>query len=295
VLKVILNVQALVAALCAHVSRSLFNKDRLVFALHLARHLPSNHCPAAAKARDAEWDHLVMDSATHTLATATASAQLENIPKWIPQPRRAAFAAVCRTHESIAAAMHADEAAWAAWQGSPDAEKLPESSKQLTELESALVVQALRPEALFAALQRLVAQELGAGAVQPGALELKALNAEVGPRVPILFINAPGSDPCQQLQAFAARCVYFSLVSVCFLLYGFVHWRRSSLGQGQCSWALWSSKLETRSSANGYRFPSSTHLAATRARNWSPLQQGVRVSFSTMPLFESLPFEMALK
>jgi hypothetical protein len=198
--------QALVAVLCSHVSRSLFNKDRLVFALHLSRHIPPPQAIVTSEGHAAAWEHLVTDSSVHLLAAATSLHP--DTPKWIPQACRSAFNAVAHAHPRILQTFQTNEAAWAAWQESPEADKLPECSKLLTPLEQALVTKALRPEALLMALQGLAISELGAQTFQPGPLRLKDLDAEVGPEVPILFINAPGSDPCQELQAFAARWAF---------------------------------------------------------------------------------------
>lgn len=69
-----------------------------------------------------------------------------------------------------------------------------------------LLVQALRPDRLVAALRRLAACELGVPGLAPNPLNLDQIAEEASPATPTLFVVSAGGDPSAELRAHAAKC-----------------------------------------------------------------------------------------
>lgn len=67
-----------------------------------------------------------------------------------------------------------------------------------------LLVQVFRPDRLESAMNNFVREAFGGSQVQPAPFSLSHLyEQETTAADPVLFIIAPGSDPSQELSAFA--------------------------------------------------------------------------------------------
>ncbi|RCN38667.1 dynein heavy chain [Ancylostoma caninum] len=92
---------------------------------------------------------------------------------------------------------------------------------KITPFQKVLLVQAVRPDRLYAAMQNFVLKTLSLQSINPPPFDLADILAESSNKEPILLILAGGADPSQELEELAAKTIgYHNYVSI-------------SMGQGQ--------------------------------------------------------------
>ena len=176
------------------VSRSLFKQDRLTYAMHLL------HLLHPQLFGEGEW-------ALFTGQVLVASGGGPPLPSWAHAERAPAFAAFAQALPQLASLPFADPQ-WARWATSDRAEVdfPPSLPPATTHFQRILIVQALRPERLQAALVTFVTGTLSIPSLSPASSSLPEIyEQDSTPGTPILMITTAGADPTQELEDYAAR------------------------------------------------------------------------------------------
>eukprot|EP00879_Flechtneria_rotunda_P033494 GHRR01037104.1.p1 GENE.GHRR01037104.1~~GHRR01037104.1.p1 ORF type:complete len:375 (+),score=155.42 GHRR01037104.1:59-1183(+) len=246
------------------VSRALFNKDQLSFAVHLAKNWLPELFPAD------EWATFVTCTGSATGSSSSgsddngatesnlASSAAVNKPSWVDENKAAAYERLATSLPNLVTAANLHDARiWAPWASatSPidfsggaagDAQHgsdlvAPAIAKRLTGLQQLILVAAFRPDCLPAATSRLMCQLLHLSSLVPAPLSMKQLmefqdsgantaggdnGSSHSSREAVLFITTPGADPSQELAAFAETQV------------GRDRLHEVAMGQGQADVAL---------------------------------------------------------
>ncbi|XP_033238860.1 dynein heavy chain 3, axonemal [Drosophila pseudoobscura] len=104
---------------------------------------------------------------------------------------------------------------------SPDQLPLPAPHDTVNEMLYLIVLKALRPDKLVPAVRAFITRNLDKSFVEPPPFDLGASFADSSPKIPLVFLLSPGSDPMASLFMFAKqRNMYDKLKTI-------------SLGQGQ--------------------------------------------------------------
>lgn len=157
--------EALVDLVFEQVSRSLFNTDRLTFAMHLTRYLQPQMFGGV------EWDFFLGKA-------GAAAGSTTSKPAWVREELAVGFTALCAALPDLAAQcdfMDADT--WAAWAtatdgGSEGSTLPPRVNGQLSAFQQLLVIKALKPDRLQSAMTDFVCRSLKLGSVVPTASSL---------------------------------------------------------------------------------------------------------------------------
>eukprot|EP01062_Namystynia_karyoxenos_P037540 TRINITY_DN2731_c5_g1_i1.p1 TRINITY_DN2731_c5_g1~~TRINITY_DN2731_c5_g1_i1.p1 ORF type:complete len:1924 (+),score=685.27 TRINITY_DN2731_c5_g1_i1:409-5772(+) len=252
--------EAATAAVYAYVSRSLFQRHKLIFAAML--------CLAVQRQRGAvDPQHL-----EYLFAGAQRTPEEpppEAVREWCTPAMWAGACALAdlprappsRGHTappfSALAADLAQHSRWRQWaeHPAPEGERLPADWRALGAFERLLVVRSLRPDRLTAALTAYVADKLGSSFVAEAPVTLAEVYADCSPERPLFFILSPGDDPVGRVEALGAR-------------HGFTYDAGSlfnvSLGQGQEARA--EEKLAHCFNHGGWVMLSNVHLT----QSWLP-------------------------
>lgn len=199
--------QAVIATVVKHVMRSIFNADRLTFALHLAFRVAAAKPEGAAGAKalpESEWEHLKKGGGLETSVIRLRGSH--HPPKWLPSSLHASFSSLAQAHPHLLASLEQQDSEWADWFQRSEAEHLPVCASHLSMLQKTLLVQALRPDRLHSALASLAMSELALLALAPGTLSMDALQSHAGSTMPILLLATPGGDPSQELREYGVKC-----------------------------------------------------------------------------------------
>ncbi|KAJ3116477.1 Cytoplasmic dynein 2 heavy chain 1 [Phlyctochytrium bullatum] len=166
-LRIKLLIGALEKLTYRYISRSLFNGDRLMFALHLIHQLHD------VLFEGKEWAVFT----GQILASEADENKKTDCPAWIPSERRTAFYNLQNSLPAFCSAMNFNDVdSWSRWIKSAlcDQEFPPQASKKIS-----LTPAPLNFKKLY--MEETIAEE------------------------PILFITTPGADPSQELRAFALK------------------------------------------------------------------------------------------
>jgi dynein heavy chain, axonemal len=186
-------------ALYCNVCRSLFQKDKLLFAFLLCSRIRESR----GEADPSEWLFLLTgDVANGSRAAANPA------PEWLPER---AWREACRLSKLAAFAGLADSLAEspAEWRevhdaAAPHAARLPgHLDGALSPFQKLCVVRALRPDGVARAVAAFVARDMGRQYVEPPPFSLGACYADSAPTTPLLFVLSAGSDPTAALLQFA--------------------------------------------------------------------------------------------
>ncbi|KAI8468854.1 MAG: dynein heavy chain 8 [Monoraphidium minutum] len=187
-------------SLYRNVCRSLFEKDKLLFAFLLAARLMA----AAGDLDGGEWRFFLTGGAGQPRGDAPNPA-----PTWLPDRawRQLRHLAGLPTFMGLDAAVadRPDD-----WKGvydaaAPEAAALPGLFAGLDAFRRICVLRCLRPDKVLPAAQLLVEARLGRAFVEPPPFDLAACYADSGPAAPLIFVLSPGSDPGAALAQFAAE------------------------------------------------------------------------------------------
>ena len=208
---------ALLGLVFGHVSRSIFNNDRLTFGMHFARHL-------AKKQADAEsWNfYFGLDAGDAGARRGGA------VPRWVPPEASKRYSNLVDAFPTITSSYDLDDGAkWSDWMRSPNAETCVPSGGEhgVSAFTELLLVQAMRPDRLASAMSSFVCVELGVKSIAPAPLSMHRVCDEASASSPVLFIVTPGSDPSQELEEHASSR-------------GDGRYHQLAMGQGQAEEAL---------------------------------------------------------
>eukprot|EP00056_Hartaetosiga_gracilis_P017754 m.8317 g.8317 ORF g.8317 m.8317 type:complete len:4146 (-) comp6080_c0_seq1:66-12503(-) len=188
----------------SHVARSLFKRDRTIFAMHLVHGLFSDEFEGN------EWNVLLQPTTASASAKGgkqTSSSMDKRLaPGWVPLESVPSLLYVLENTSGLSqAAQLNDEGVWRDWLRHPTCEKaFPRHVVRL--VHQLLLVKALRPDRLPFAMSSLACRLLGLKDLSPAADSLKELYAaETNSGTPILAIVSPGADPSQELQELARK------------------------------------------------------------------------------------------
>lgn len=193
---------ALLRLVFGHVSRNIFNADRLTFGMHFARHL------AAEQADSESWNHFF--GLTVSGSRTSQVGGRGSTPGWVPPESESGYESLTAAFPTIASDYEFNNGVtWNDWMKSPVAETcVPERVTRRggdAALMKLLVVQALRPDRLESAMTFFVCSQLGVTSIAPPPLSLTRVCEEAGSTSPVLFIVTPGSDPTQELEEHALK------------------------------------------------------------------------------------------
>ncbi|XP_014484361.1 PREDICTED: dynein heavy chain 7, axonemal-like [Dinoponera quadriceps] len=203
-------------SLYGNICRSLFEKDKLLFALLLIINL-----------RDTSDTPEFM---SQWLFLLTGGIGLENPyvnpTEWLPVKQ---WDELCRLDniagfEGIRELFSNNLDEWRRLFDSkePQEETLPAPYDQLHSFERMLILRCIRPDKIISAVQAFVGEQLGAEFVEAPPFDLSSSYADSNCCIPLIFILTPGTDPAQTLMVFADEQGYG--INRLFYL---------SLGQGQ--------------------------------------------------------------
>ena len=181
------------------VSRSLFKEDRLTYAVHLV------HLLQPQLFGENEWE---LFSGALLVGDATSGPSL---PPWADADRGSAFASMGAALPGVVSQLNLhDGRAWEAWAQSDkcEVEFPPTLPPGVSPFQRVLLVQALRPERLPAALFNFATATMGIASLSPMSSSLAQIHElDSSAPQPILMITTPGADPTQELEDYAARVV----------------------------------------------------------------------------------------
>nr|CCC95695.1 unnamed protein product [Trypanosoma congolense IL3000] len=184
-----------------HVSRGLFNKDKIIFSLLICTAIERH----GGKLLDDEWQYLVR-------ASALVPSELPQLPEKLSYLNRQqwelANALFLHVHcfNKLGEDLVNDSQMWKdfVFSESPQQTTLPgEWEKKLTPFQRILLIRCFREEKLFFSTIDYVGKTMGQRFVEPPPFNLESALADSSPTVPIIFILSQGADPMGTLQAFA--------------------------------------------------------------------------------------------
>ncbi|KAG2424724.1 hypothetical protein HXX76_014300 [Chlamydomonas incerta] len=185
-----------------NVCRSLFEKDKLLFAFVLASKLQMD-------------EHKMVPEELRFMLTggvAMGDLPLPNpAPEWVSERMwgevcRASALAAADTWAGLAEHVTANPEAWRRIYDSlePHTEQLPEPwHTRLDPFQRIIVLRTLRPDKLIPALTLFVADTLGKRFVEPLPFAIEPSFNDSVATSPLIFVLSPGSDPMASLQMFA--------------------------------------------------------------------------------------------
>jgi dynein heavy chain len=154
--------------------------------------------------------------------------------------------------------MQAESDRWRGWfdQEKPEQSACPGKYKSLTDFERLMILRALRPDRVTAALDTFVSDNLGAEYVENKSFNLPDTYPETAPDTPMFFVLFPGVDPTVWVEALAKKFDFTSSNG------RFVN---ISMGQGQEENAM--NTLDRLTADGGWIFFQNVHLM----QDWLPL------------------------
>ena len=233
-----------------YVNRGLFVRDKLMFATYL--------CFSIMADADELRDQLVNALIVGLISTdAGSSGQLS---EWLPGslwPRVQGLETLKPQFESLGDDMLAESEKWQRWfdNEKPENLKPPGEYKKLDEFYKLLLLRALRPDRLPAALQAFVSDKMGESYVIQQPFNTKKCFDESSPSVPVFFVLFPGVDPTVDVE---------ELGQTMHITAELGKFENISMGQGQDKRAMTS--LDRFAASGGWLMLQNVHLM----QGWLP-------------------------
>ncbi|DBA76763.1 TPA: hypothetical protein ACH3X2_008790 [Trebouxia sp. C0005] len=202
-------------ALYCNVCRSLFEKDKLLFAFLLCARIMS----AKGFVDPEDWTFLLTGGLGDAGTIANPATDWLQDRAWKELGRLAQMPGFKGLTESFVSGSKQ----WRPLYDSPEPHKmqLPHGLHLLPAFKKLLILRCIRPDKVVPAVQDFVEAQLGRKFVEPPVFDLKACHADSTPITPLIFVLSAGSDPTAALLQFAAEKDMSSRLS------------SISLGQGQ--------------------------------------------------------------
>ncbi|KAL3101915.1 hypothetical protein niasHS_003324 [Heterodera schachtii] len=187
------------------VSRSLFKEDRLAFAMQFVHATAANGSGGGTLFGRNEWE--LFTGILAPPAEPSGNAKFD----WLDREKRAAVERI-QTHlpALFQSLQIADQPIWSTFMKSVECENAlpPSVNAKLSDFQRLIVLQALRPDRLRAAMLRFTSKLLGIDSLSSATLDFASVHQrESVPHQPILLLIAPGSsaDPSAELTEYAQR------------------------------------------------------------------------------------------
>ncbi|GAX77074.1 hypothetical protein CEUSTIGMA_g4520.t1 [Chlamydomonas eustigma] len=191
-------------ALYCNVCRSLFEKDKLLFAYLLATRILTFQ----KQLPPAELQFLITGGA----GTALSDNQQSNPdPTWITDQVWGAVLRLSKVSDVLATLPFQVKLSVDGWRTvmneseSPHEEELPGQSAGLSGFQKLLILRCFRPDKLSFGLRHFVIQQLGEKFVEPPTFDLKACFEDSSCSTPLLFVLSSGTDPTAALLKFSEQ------------------------------------------------------------------------------------------
>ncbi|XP_075164298.1 dynein heavy chain 3, axonemal [Haematobia irritans] len=198
-----------------NVCRSLFEKDKLVISLVM--------CLGILVSRG-------KINKSHLLFFLTGGVGLQSIPpnpasSWLPEKAwsQIVLASDLEGLTDFFKSFQANIDAWKEYYdlSSPEEAKYPSPYENIDEMLSLIILKCLRPDKVVPAVRAFITKNMGSSFVEPPPFDLNESFADSSPRIPLVFLLSPGSDPMASLFMYAKqRNMYDKTKTI-------------SLGQGQ--------------------------------------------------------------
>jgi len=233
-----------------YVNRGLFVRDKLMFATHLCFSLMVD----AAELSDRLVNALIVG------LISTDAGSPGQLSDWLPAalwPRVKGLESLKPQFESLGDDMVAETEKWQRWfdDEKPETLKPPGEYKKLDEFYKLLLLRALRPDRLPAALQAFVADKMGESYVIQQPFDTKKCFDESSPSVPVFFVLFPGVDPTVDVEELGQTMDITAELG---------KFENISMGQGQDERAM--NSLDKFASTGGWLMLQNVHLM----QDWLP-------------------------
>ena len=203
------------------VSRGLFEEHRLVFSFLICTAIMRH----STSISDAEWNFLLRGCGAQTGKMEVGARP--DVP-WLPAKAwelvHGLEKLVPKRFDGFVAAFGEDLNSWSDWVSSeaPHTVQLPgawgndaeDNDRFLPGFAQLLVLKALRPEKLPAAMSKLVAENMGQRFIEIPPLMLSDVYGDTSPVIPVVFILSTGADPTSMLLTFAEDQGYASRLDI---------------------------------------------------------------------------------
>jgi dynein heavy chain, axonemal len=244
-------IDAVTENLYNNVCRSLFEKDKLLFAFILTTKIMMSNKQLQIE----ELEFLIRGS---VLSESDVLAHKNPDPNWISDKTWTNILQLKQLHGFAVDFIEQFYAHMSTWKEIYDDLRPEEISlpgiwdSKLTTFEKLLVVNALRPDKFVNAVATFIERQMGKTFISPPPFDLQKSFEDSNCLTPLIFILSPGVDPMQSILSFAEKLKFDeSFQSV-------------SLGQGQGSKA--SAMIEKAQSIGGWVCLQNCHLASS----WMP-------------------------
>ncbi|GAB0093009.1 Dynein heavy chain [Sergentomyia squamirostris] len=199
-----------------NICRSLFEKDKLIFSFVI--------CIGLLRAKKQIDEQLLVYFLS---GTSTGQNNLEDnpAPDWLSAKSWTLINSISsmKSFKTIPEDFKANLSAWKEFVEQPEPHKVPLPSPydSADEISRLIILKALRPDSVIPAVRNFIAKNLNDTFVQPPSFELNTSYSDSTPKTPLIFLLTPGSDPMEDLLAFAKD---LNMYEKCHSI---------SLGQGQ--------------------------------------------------------------
>ena len=187
-----------------YISRSLFKRDILTFALHFVHGIHENLFNMN------EWDYVCGVYRVENCSQDINSTLSYDIPSWCNLERKIDINALKSAFPSLYSILElSNEGLWLEFARSSYCEHhIPASIvNRLTAFQRLILIQTLRPDRLKSAMQFFCEQVLGFPIFSSSSLNLENILCQSSSDIPILIIISPGSDPSQELHDIAEKTI----------------------------------------------------------------------------------------
>lgn len=233
-----------------YVNRGLFVRDKLMFATHLCFKILVD----SGELTDELVNALVLG------LSAVDAGSSGTLGEWMPDvvwQRVKGLESIKPEFADLGDAMLAEHEKWKLWfdDEKPEQVRAPGEFKRLGDFHKLLLLRALRPDRLPAALQTFVGEQMGEDYVIQSPFDMKRAFEESSPSVPVFFVLFPGVDPTVDVEDLGAALGITADAG---------KFENISMGQGQDERAMQS--LDRFASTGGWLMLQNVHLM----QDWLP-------------------------
>ncbi|XP_062562978.1 dynein axonemal heavy chain 3 isoform X3 [Armigeres subalbatus] len=186
-------------AIYNNVCRSLFEKDKLMFSFVLC----SGILRGEGKIDVNELSFLLTGGLALDNPYPNPAPEWLTDKAWTDLVRASSLKSLNKLRESFTENL--DE--WKSFYNLSDPERneLPKPYQAQDDLVKLIVLKCLRPDKVVPALQRFIIMKVGQSYIEPPQFNLRTSYEDSSPRIPLVFMLSPGSDPMDSLLTFASE------------------------------------------------------------------------------------------